>query len=206
MILLIDNYDSFVYNLYQFIGEALANKNGYDLKDKDDLKKIYDEIMVIRNDELAVDEVKELNPEYIILSPGPGKPEDAGICKDIVKEYIGGDVPVLGVCLGHQAICEALGADIIHAKELMHGKTSIIELNDDEIFNRINKEIQVARYHSLAVDEDSLSVDLDILAKADDGEIMAVKHKDSNVYGLQFHPESVLTPEGLKIIENFLEI
>ena len=161
MILLVDNYDSFVYNLYQYIGEALANKRGYDLSNKDDLARIYDEIKVIRNDEM-------------------------------------------GVCLGHRVICEALGADIIHAKELMHGKTSIIELGDDVIFNGIEGSIQIARYHSLAVDKDTLSGDLDVLAQSDDGEIMAVKHKNAKIYGLQFHPESVLTPDGLKIIENFL--
>ncbi len=204
MILLVDNYDSFVYNLYQYIGEALANKRGYDLSNKDDLARIYDEIKVIRNDEMSVEEVTDLNPDYIILSPGPGKPKDAGICKDIVKEYLGGDAPILGVCLGHQAICESLGADIIHAKELMHGKTSIIELGDDVIFNGIEGSIQIARYHSLAVDKDTLSGDLDVLAQSDDGEIMAVKHKNAKIYGLQFHPESVLTPDGLKIIENFL--
>ena len=153
---------------------------------------------------MSVEEVNDLNPDYIILSPGPGKPKDAGICKDIVKEYLGGDAPILGVCLGHQAICEALGADIIHAKELMHGKTSIIELGDDVIFNGIEGSIQIARYHSLAVDKDTLSGDLDVLAQSDDGEIMAVKCKNAKIYGLQFHPESVLTPDGLKIIENFL--
>lgn len=204
MILLVDNYDSFVYNLYQYIGEALANKNGYDLDSKEDLSRIYDEIKVIRNDEMTLDDVRDLNPDYIILSPGPGKPKDAGICKDIVKEYLDVDVPVLGVCLGHQAICEALGGDIIHAKELMHGKTSIIELGDDAIFKGIDSPIQIARYHSLAVDVNSIPDDLDILAQSDDGEIMAVKHENAQIYGLQFHPESVLTPDGLKIIENFL--
>ena len=206
MILLIDNYDSFVYNLYQFIGEALANIKGYNLNDKGDLAKIYNVIKVIRNDELTVDEVKDLNPEYIILSPGPGKPTDAGICKDIVREYLQSDVPILGVCLGHQAICEALGANIIHAKELMHGKTSMIELYEDIIFKGIDSPIQIARYHSLAVREDTLSEDFSVLAKTDDGEIMAVRYKKSNIYGLQFHPESVLTPDGLTIIENFLEM
>ena len=206
MILLVDNYDSFVYNLYQFIGEALANIKGYDLNNKENLTKIYDDIKVIRNDELDIEAVKYLNPDYIVLSPGPGKPSDAGICKDIVREYIDKDVPILGVCLGHQAICEELGSDIVHAKELMHGKTSIIELSDDALFSGINGPIQIARYHSLAVDNDTLSDDLDILAKTDDDEIMAVKHKNADVYGLQFHPESVLTPEGLKIVENFLRL
>lgn len=206
MILLVDNYDSFVYNLYQFIGEALANIKGYDLEDSNDLAKIYEEIKVIRNDEMDLNEIKELNPDYIILSPGPGKPSDAGICKDIVKEYIDGDVPILGVCLGHQAICEELGASIIHAKELMHGKTSVISFEEDKIFNGLDEKIKVARYHSLAVDNDTIPESLEILSKADDGEVMAVKHKSNNIYGLQFHPESVLTPEGLVIVENFLKI
>lgn len=206
MILLVDNYDSFAYNLYQFIGEALANIKGYNINDKEDLEKIYHEIKVIRNDELTVDEVKDLSPDYIVLSPGPGKPKDAGICKDIVREYSDSDIPILGVCLGHQAICEALGANIIHAKELMHGKTSIIELAEDIIFKNIENPIQIARYHSLAVDKDTLSEDFNILSEIEDGEIMAVKYKDSFIYGLQFHPESVLTPDGLMIIENFLKI
>ncbi|AMK16382.1 anthranilate synthase component II [Methanobrevibacter olleyae] len=206
MILLVDNYDSFVYNLYQYIGEALANIKGYDLTSKEDLAKIYNEIKVIRNDEMNIDEISDLNPDYIILSPGPGKPSNAGISKEIVKEYIAKDIPILGVCLGHQAICEALGSNIIHAKELMHGKTSIIKLSDDFIFNDLDDEIQIARYHSLAVEKMSLSDDLDILAKTDDGEIMAVKYKNSNIYGFQFHPESILTPDGLKIIENFLNL
>lgn len=206
MILLVDNYDSFVYNLYQYIGEALANIKGYDLTSKEDLAKIYNEIKVIRNDKMNIDEISDLNPDYIILSPGPGKPSNAGISKEIVKEYIAKDIPILGVCLGHQAICEALGSNIIHAKELMHGKTSIIKLSDDFIFNDLDDEIQIARYHSLAVEKMSLSDDLDILAKTDDGEIMAVKYKNSNIYGFQFHPESILTPDGLKIIENFLNL
>lgn len=206
MILLVDNYDSFVYNLYQYIGEALANIKGYDLTSKEDLAKIYNEIKVIRNDEMNIDEISDLNQDYIILSPGPGKPSNAGISKEIVKEYIDKDIPILGVCLGHQAICEALGSNIIHAKELMHGKTSIIKLSDDFIFNDLDDEIQIARYHSLAVEKMTLSDDLDILAKTDDGEIMAVKYKNSNIYGFQFHPESILTPDGLKIIENFLNL
>lgn len=206
MILLVDNYDSFVYNLYQYLGEALANIRGYDLSNKRDLAKIYDEIKVVRNDEVTVGEVRDLNPDYIILSPGPGKPKDAGICEDIIKEYLDGVVPILGVCLGHQAICEALGAEVIHAKELMHGKTSVIELCDDAIFKGIDGPIQIARYHSLAVDESTLSDDLDVISQSEDGEIMAVRHRNAKIYGLQFHPESVLTPDGLAIIENFLNL
>ena len=187
MILLIDNYDSFSYNLYQLIGQVNSD------------------IKVSRNDRITVDEIRELNPEAIILSPGPGKPENAGICMDLVKEFHD-EIPILGVCLGHQAICAALGGEVSHAKRLMHGKSSKISLDYDFIFKGLPGEITVGRYHSLSLVEDSLPDCLEIISKArDDREVMAVKHKDFNVYGLQFHPESILTPDGLAIIENFLE-
>ena len=187
MILLIDNYDSFSYNLYQLIGQVNSD------------------IMVSRNDKMTVEEIRELNPEAIILSPGPGKPENAGICVDLVKEFHD-EIPILGVCLGHQAICAALGGEVSHAKRLMHGKSSKISLDYDFIFKSLPSEISVGRYHSLSLVEDSLPDCLEIISKArDDGEVMAVKHRDFNVYGLQFHPESILTPDGLTIIENFLE-
>ena len=187
MILLIDNYDSFAYNLYQLIGE------------------VNPDIMVFRNDKISIDEIKSLNPEAIILSPGPGKPEGAGICIDVVKEFHD-KIPILGVCLGHQAICTAFGAKVSYAKRLMHGKDSRISLNDDLIFKDLPSEITVGRYHSLSLLEETLPDSLKIISKArDDGEIMAVKHKEFNVYGLQFHPESILTPDGLTIMENFLE-
>ena len=187
MILLIDNYDSFSYNLYQLIGE------------------INSDIKVVRNDKITVEEISELNPECIILSPGPGKPKDAGICIDAVLNFAG-KIPILGVCLGHQSICEAFGGEISHAKRLMHGKTSRISLDYDFIFKGLPTEISVGRYHSLSLVEDTLPDCLEIISKSkDDGEIMAVKHKDFNVYGLQFHPESILTPDGLTIIENFLQ-
>ncbi|MEE0901623.1 MAG: aminodeoxychorismate/anthranilate synthase component II [Methanobrevibacter sp.] len=187
MILLIDNYDSFSYNLYQLIGE------------------VNQDIKVVRNDKITVEEISELNPECIILSPGPGKPEDAGICIDVVLNF-SGKIPILGVCLGHQSICEAFGGKISHAKRLMHGKTSRISLDYDFIFKGLPTEIEVGRYHSLSLVDDSIPDCLDVISKAkDDGEIMAVKHKDFNVYGLQFHPESILTPDGLTIIKNFLE-
>lgn len=187
MILLIDNYDSFSYNLYQLIGQ------------------VNPDIQVSRNDKITVDEIKELSPEAIILSPGPGKPEDAGICIGLVKEFHD-KIPILGVCLGHQAICAALGGRISHAKRLMHGKSSRISLDYDFIFKGLPGEISVGRYHSLSLVEDTLPDCLEIISKArDDGEVMAVKHKDYNVYGLQFHPESILTPDGLTIIENFIE-
>lgn len=187
MILLIDNYDSFSYNLFQLIGN------------------INSDIQVSRNDKITIEEISDLNPECIILSPGPGKPENAGICIDIVKEFHD-RIPILGVCLGHQAICAAFGGEISHAKRLMHGKSSDISLDYDFIFKGLPIEINVGRYHSLSLVEDTLPDELEIISKArDDREIMAVKHKDYNVYGLQFHPESILTPDGLTIMENFLE-
>ena len=187
MILLIDNYDSFSYNLFQLIGEVNSD------------------ILVYRNDKITLEEISKLNPECIILSPGPGKPENAGICVDLVKEFHN-KIPILGVCLGHQAICEALGGTVSHAKRLMHGKSSRISLDYDFIFKGLPSEITVGRYHSLSLMEDTIPDNLDVISKAkDDGEIMAVKHNDYNVYGLQFHPESILTPDGLTIIKNFIE-
>ena len=186
MILLIDNYDSFSYNLFQLVGE------------------VNPDVVVYRNDKITLDEIRSLNPEAIILSPGPGKPENAGICIDVVKEFYD-KIPILGVCLGHQAICTAFGAKVSYAKRLMHGKSSIISLDNDSIFEGLESEISVGRYHSLSLTEDTLPESLRIISKAmDDGEVMAVRHNDFNVYGLQFHPESILTPDGLKIIENFL--
>ena len=187
MILLIDNYDSFSYNLFQLVGEVNSD------------------IQVSRNDKISLDEVRDLNPEAIILSPGPGKPENAGICIDLVREFHD-KIPILGVCLGHQAICEAFGGTVSHAKRLMHGKSSKISLDYDFIFKGLPGEITVGRYHSLSLVEDTLPDCLEIISKAkDDREVMAVKHRDYNIYGLQFHPESILTPDGLTIIQNFLE-
>lgn len=187
MILLIDNYDSFSYNLFQLIGEVNCD------------------IKVVRNDKITIEEISELNPECIFLSPGPGKPENAGICIDVVLNFHD-KIPILGVCLGHQAICEAFGGTVSHASRLMHGKSSKISLDYDFIFKGLPSEISVGRYHSLSLVKDTLPDCLEIISKAnDDGEIMAVKHKDFNVYGLQFHPESILTPDGLTIIRNFIE-
>ncbi len=187
MILLIDNYDSFAYNLYQLIGE------------------ISSDIKVVRNDRITLEEIQKLNPEAIILSPGPGKPENAGICIDVVREFHK-TIPILGVCLGHQAICVAFGGTVSHAKRLMHGKSSDIGLDYDFIFKGLPNQINVGRYHSLSLVEETLPDCLEVLSKSkDDGEIMTVKHKQYNVYGLQFHPESILTPDGLTIMENFLE-
>ncbi len=188
MILLIDNYDSFSYNLYQLIGELDPN------------------IRVIRNDELTADEVMKLSPSHIIISPGPGRPSDAGVCEDVIKAAAG-KIPVLGVCLGHQAICETFGAEITYAKRLMHGKKSVITFDkDSRIFKGISGNIAVARYHSLAASENGFPDALKITARTDDGEIMAVEHRTYPVFGLQFHPESILTQHGKKLLANFLEI
>ena len=186
MILLIDNYDSFSYNLYQFIGAI--NKD----------------IKVIRNDELAIDEIDDLNPSHIVISPGPGKPCDAGICEEVIRS-LQSRYPILGVCLGHQAICEVYGATIDHASRLMHGKMSIAHVdNESKLFKGLERDIEVARYHSLAAVKDTIPDCLKITAMTDDGEVMALEHKEYNVFGVQFHPESILTPDGMKIIKNFL--
>lgn len=188
MILLIDNYDSFSYNLYQLIGN------------------VNPDIKVIRNDELTVDEVEALKPEFIILSPGPKRPEDAGICIDVVRR-MGPKCKIMGVCLGHQSICVAYGATVSYAKKLMHGKQSPCKIdNTVPIFKGLDSEIMVARYHSLAAIEETIPPTLQIIGKTDDGEVMAVRHKEYNVYGLQFHPESIMTPTGKIIIKNFLDL
>ncbi|MBE5918782.1 MAG: aminodeoxychorismate/anthranilate synthase component II [Pseudobutyrivibrio ruminis] len=186
MILLIDNYDSFSYNLYQLIG------------------KINPDIKVVRNDELRICDIEKLNPSHIIISPGPGRPIEAGICEDVIAHFAG-KIPMLGVCLGHQAICETFGANITYAKELMHGKQSRVTIdNKCKLFKGLPEKIAVARYHSLAAEAKSLPTNLKILATTDDGEIMAVAHKEYEVYGLQFHPESILTSYGERMIQNFL--
>ncbi len=185
MILLIDNYDSFSYNLYQLIGE------------------ITPDIKVVRNNELTVEEVIALKPDRIILSPGPGRPEDAGIIVEVAKTIK--DIPILGVCLGHQAICQAFGANVTYAKQLMHGKQSEVRLdNDDMLFRGLNERVKVARYHSLAADSDTIPECLKITAVTDDNEVMAVSHKEYPIYGVQFHPESILTPEGRIMLKNFI--
>lgn len=188
MIVLIDNYDSFSYNLYQFVGS------------------INTDIRVIRNDEMTVEEIGALAPSHIILSPGPGHPKNAGVCEEIVSA-LGGEIPILGVCLGHQAICEAFGATISHAKQLMHGKQSQVSLkNQCPLFKNLPNQILAARYHSLAVVRETLPACLHVTAETDDAEVMAVAHAHIPVYGLQFHPESILTPDGMQIIRNFLLI
>lgn len=187
MILLIDNYDSFSYNLYQLIGSF----------DPD--------IKVVRNDVMTVNEIDALRPEAIIISPGPGRPENAGCCIEIVQK-LGGTYPILGVCLGHQSICQAYGATVSYAKELMHGKQSQTFLDTAcQLFKDLPDVTMVARYHSLAVVEDTLPQCLQTTARSEGGEIMAVKHKDHDTYGLQFHPESIMTPDGQKMMQNFID-
>lgn len=190
MVLLIDNYDSFSYNLVQLVGELSKG-----------------DVLVVRNDEYTLEDIKKLNPSHIILSPGPGKPKDAGICEEVVRS-LKGIYPILGVCLGHQSICEVFGAEVTYAKELMHGKQSTITvLEDVPIFKGMGDKFKGARYHSLSAKADTIPDELKVIAIDEkDNEIMAVKHRDYEIYGLQFHPESVLTPDGRKIIENFLKI
>lgn len=188
MILLIDNYDSFSYNLYQLIGG------------------VEPDIKVVRNDECTLEEIAEMKPEAIILSPGPGRPEDAGICIPVIKEFAG-KIPILGVCLGHQSICEAFGGTVSYAKELMHGKKkTIYTVGKSRIFEGLGDSFQAARYHSLAALKDKLPDVLKVTAEAEDGEIMAVEHTEYPIYGVQFHPESVMTPDGKKMIENFINV
>lgn len=191
MILVIDNYDSFAYNLVQAIGT---------------IRKQSEQIVVVRNDQIAVAEIMELNPSHIILSPGPGRPKEAGICEEVIRTYEG-QFPILGVCLGHQAICEAYGATITHAKVLMHGKQSRITVHPDcELFGGMEETMVVGRYHSLVASREQLPDELEVVAQTEDGTIMAVKHKKYPIFGVQFHPESILTPLGLKVISNFCEV
>ena len=186
MILLIDNYDSFVYNLYQYLAVAEP------------------EVAVVRNDRITLEEIHRMDPDRILLSPGPGRPEEAGICIPLVREFKG-KIPILGVCLGHQAIGAAFGASIVHASRLMHGKSSVLEdVEKSVLFEGLQRPIRVARYHSLSVAEATLPEEIRVTARSRDGEIMAMEHREYPVYGLQFHPESVMTPEGFAIIQNFL--
>lgn len=186
MTLLIDNYDSFSYNLYQLVG-ALGPP-----------------VRVIRNDEMTLEEIRALHPDRIILSPGPGRPEDAGITMAAVQ--LGQEVPLLGVCLGHQAICAAFGGTVTYARQLMHGKQSrVIFDRACPLFRGLPEQGLVARYHSLAVAADTLPPELKATARTEDGEIMAVQHRQYPIYGVQFHPESIMTPEGKTMLKNFIE-
>lgn len=188
MILMIDNYDSFTYNLYQYAGE------------------LEPDIEVHRNDKITVDEVRKRKPSHIIISPGPGFPAGAGISIEVIKK-LGSGIPILGVCLGHQGIGEAYGARVLHAGELMHGKASEIELTDDcVLFKGLPRKITAGRYHSLIVERENLPEELQITAVTGEGEIMGLKHRDYPVFGIQFHPESILTSCGKTILRNFLSI
>ncbi len=188
MVLLIDNYDSFSYNLYQLIGS------------------LNPEIQVVRNDAVTVKQISELHPSALVLSPGPGRPEHAGICIEAVRE-LAGKLPILGVCLGHQAICCSFGASITYAKKLMHGKQSQTRLDlSCPLFCGCPEVTPAARYHSLLVDEETLPDCLQVIARADDGEVMGIRHREYPIFGLQFHPESIMTPEGPRILKNFLDL
>lgn len=186
MLLLIDNYDSFSYNLYQMCGA------------------IEPDIRVFRNDRITLDEIRKLHPDHMLLSPGPGRPCDAGICEDVIREFAG-KIPILGVCLGHQAICEVYGGTVTHAKHLMHGKQSIVSLDHScPLFDGLANEMAVARYHSLIGTD--LPDTLKIVSTDNIGEVMAVMDEKNKVFGLQFHPESILTPQGSVLLKNFLAL
>ena len=187
MTLLIDNYDSFSYNLYQLVGEFDPH------------------IQVIRNDEMTIEEIKRLAPDHILLSPGPGRPEDAGITLQAAR-ILGREIPTLGVCLGHQAICAAFGATVTYARELMHGKQSVVAFDTDTpLFRGCPSTAPVARYHSLAADASTMPECLRITAQTADGQVMAVQHREYPLYGVQFHPESILTPDGKTMLHHFIK-
>jgi anthranilate synthase/aminodeoxychorismate synthase-like glutamine amidotransferase len=189
MILVIDNYDSFTYNIVQYLGELGAK------------------IVVYRNDQITIGEIKKMKPEKILISPGPGEPKDAGISEEVIKTF-GPKIPILGVCLGHQAIGEVFGGKIVRATSIMHGKTSLIKHSAKGVFKGISNPFEATRYHSLVVERKSFPRSLEIVAetKDKDKEIMGLKHKKYPVYGVQFHPESILTAEGMKLLKNFLEL
>lgn len=189
MVLVIDNYDSFTYNLVQCIGD------------------IETEYTVCRNDRITIDEIKHLAPTHIVISPGPGYPKDAGVSEAVIREFAD-KIPILGVCLGHQAICEVYGAEITQAEKLMHGKQSVLEIDQtDPLFQGIEDAVCAARYHSLAAKPSSIPKELAVIAEdTENHEVMAVRHRLYPVYGVQFHPESILTPQGVRMIRNFLKI
>ena len=186
-VLVIDNYDSFTYNLVQLIG------------------KFTSEIVVVRNDKITIDEIKKINPDKILISPGPGKPEDSNISLEVISN-LGSSIPLLGVCLGHQAIGAIFGAKVINAPVLMHGKSSEILHDNKTIFKNIPQNFIAGRYHSLIIDRKSLSEQLEITSETEDKIIMGIRHKKYPIEGIQFHPESILTPEGKNIIKNWLEL
>ncbi len=187
MILMIDNYDSFTYNLVQYLGE------------------LGQELVVYRNDKITYEKIKQLKPKQIVISPGPGEPKDAGISMDVIREFAG-KIPILGVCLGHQCIGEVFGGRVVGARRLMHGKTSLIYHNKKTIFKNIPSPFEATRYHSLLVEPKSMPKCLEVTARTKDNEIMGLKHKRFPVWGVQFHPESILTIHGKKLLKNFLEM
>ncbi|MBC7766228.1 MAG: aminodeoxychorismate/anthranilate synthase component II [Hyphomonadaceae bacterium] len=188
MILIIDNYDSFTYNLYQYFGEINPN------------------IEVVRNDKITVEEVLAKNPSHLVISPGPGFPNSAGICIDLIRKA-SGQFPILGICLGHQAITEAFGGKVVHAPRLMHGKADVVNIQTDSpLFQGLSEKLEVGRYHSLIAQNNSLPDTLNVIASTEQDEIMAVSHTQHNTFGIQFHPESILTPRGKEIIQNFLKL
>ena len=186
MLLMIDNYDSFTYNLVQYLGE------------------LGERVTVYRNDQITLNDVDALAPSHVVISPGPCTPNEAGISVDLVREY-GASIPILGVCLGHQSIAQAYGGNIVRAPTLMHGKTSMIEHQSEGIFNELPSPFQATRYHSLVVDESTLPDCFVVTARADDGQIMGIAHREDPVVGVQFHPESILTQYGHKLLHNFLQ-
>lgn len=187
LITVIDNYDSFTFNLVHYIMQSGAD------------------VEVFRNNKITIDEIIALNPDAIVISPGPGRPEDAGISVDVIKNF-SGKLPILGVCLGHQAIGYTFGASIVHAKRIMHGKTSMVTGDQKFIFKGITKPFAAMRYHSLAIDENTLPASLRVTAKSDDGEIMGIRHIEHPTYGVQFHPESIMTVVGKRVIRNFVNL
>jgi anthranilate synthase/aminodeoxychorismate synthase-like glutamine amidotransferase len=186
-LLVIDNYDSFTYNLVQYFGEFGVN------------------VVVKRNDEVSVDDIKKLQPERICVSPGPGRPENAGISPEVVREF-GKHTPILGVCLGHQCIAQAFGGEVVRASRLMHGKTSSIRHTGRGVFENLAQPLEATRYHSLIVRRESLPDSLEVTAETDEKEIMGLQHREFPIYGVQFHPESILTAEGKKMLANFLKL
>ncbi len=187
MLLMIDNYDSFTYNLVQYFGE------------------LRQEVVVFRNDEVSLEEVAALRPAHIVISPGPCTPNEAGISVPLIKRFAG-EIPILGVCLGHQSIGQAFGGRIVHARELMHGKVSTIHHAGQGVFNGLGEPFEATRYHSLVIERNSLPETLEVTAWTDDGEIMGVRHKSLPVEGVQFHPESILTQFGHELLQNFVKI
>ena len=186
-LLIIDNYDSFTYNLVQLFGE------------------MHVDLVVKRNDEISIDEIKELKPDRICISPGPGRPENAGISSELIRE-LGAKVPILGVCLGHQCMAQAFGGEVVRAEKLMHGKTSQIHHQSRGVFKDLAEPLEATRYHSLIVRRESLPESLEITAATDEGEIMGLQHRQFRIHGVQFHPESILTTEGRKLLANFLRV